>query len=178
MGSEMCIRDRREPIGVVGAIVPWNSPLVLTAMKVAPALATGCSVVLKPSEDTSLSAIRLGQLCLEAGLPAGVLNIVTGLGSTAGQALTEHHDVNKIAFTGSTATGRKILEAATRNLKKVTLELGGKSPMIVMPDADLEMTAQGVANAAFFNGGQVCVAGTRLYAHLSLIHISEPTRPY
>jgi len=155
----------REPIGVVGAIVPWNSPLILTAMKVAPALATGCSVVLKPSEDTSLSAIRLGQLCIEAGLPAGVLNIVTGLGNAAGQALTEHKDVNKIAFTGSTATGRKILQAATDNLKKVTLELGGKSPMIVMPDADLEQTAQGVANAAFFNGGQVCVAGTRLYAH-------------
>lgn len=152
-----------EPVGVVAAITPWNSPLILTAMKLAPALCVGCSVVLKPAEDTSLTALRLGELCIEAGLPAGVLNIVTGYGHVAGQALAEHMDVDKISFTGSTQTGRKILDAAKGNLKRVTLELGGKSPMIVMDDADLELAISGIANAAFFNGGQVCVAGTRLY---------------
>ncbi|MCL4142833.1 UNVERIFIED_CONTAM: hypothetical protein GTU68_026524, partial [Idotea baltica] len=130
---------RKEPVGVVAAITPWNSPLILSVMKVAPALAAGCSVILKPAEDTSLTAIRLGELCIEAGLPAGVLNIVTGYGSEIGQALAEHADVDKIAFTGSGATGRKILQAAQGNLKKVSLELGGKSPMIVMDDADLEL---------------------------------------
>jgi phenylacetaldehyde dehydrogenase len=152
-----------EPVGVVAAITPWNSPLILTAMKLAPALCVGCSVVLKPAEDTSLTALRLGELCVQAGLPPGVLNIVTGYGHIAGQALAEHMDVDKISFTGSTQTGRKILDAAKGNLKRVTLELGGKSPMIVMDDADLELAIPGVANAAFFNGGQVCVAGTRLY---------------
>jgi phenylacetaldehyde dehydrogenase len=152
-----------EPVGVVAAITPWNSPLILTAMKLAPALCVGCSVVLKPAEDTSLTALRLGELCIEAGLPAGALNIVTGYGHVAGQALAEHMQVNKISFTGSTQTGRKILDAAKGNLKRVTLELGGKSPMIVMDDADLDLAIPGVANAAFFNGGQVCVAGTRLY---------------
>ncbi|MFT2092765.1 aldehyde dehydrogenase family protein [Paraglaciecola sp. 2405UD69-4] len=152
-----------EPVGVVAAITPWNSPLILTAMKLAPALCVGCSVVLKPAEDTSLTALRLGELCIEAGLPAGALNIVTGYGQVVGQALAEHNDVAKISFTGSTQTGRKILDAAKGNLKRVTLELGGKSPMIVLDDADLELAIPGVANAAFFNGGQVCVAGTRLY---------------
>lgn len=153
----------KEAVGVVAAITPWNSPLVLTAMKLAPALCVGCSVVLKPAEDTSLTAIRLGELCVEAGLPAGALNIVTGYGHEVGQALAEHKDVDKVAFTGSTETGRKILQAAGGNLKKVTLELGGKSPMVVMNDADLELAIPGIANAIFFNGGQVCVAGTRLY---------------
>ena len=155
----------KQPLGVVAAITPWNSPLVLTAMKLAPALCAGCSVILKPAEDTSLTAIRLAELCIEAGLPAGVLNVVTGYGYEAGQALAEHSDVNKVAFTGSTQTGKKVLEAAGGNLKRVTLELGGKSPMIVMDDADLELAIPGVANAVFFNGGQVCVAGTRLYVH-------------
>ena len=155
----------KEPVGVVAAITPWNSPLILTAMKLAPALCAGCCVVLKPAEDTSLSALRLGELCIEAGLPPGVLNIVTGYGAEVGQALAAHPDVDKVAFTGSTLTGKKILDAAQGNLKRVTLELGGKSPMIVMDDADLSLAIPGVANAIFFNGGQVCVAGTRLYVH-------------
>jgi phenylacetaldehyde dehydrogenase len=154
-----------QPIGVVAAIVPWNSPIVLTAMKLAPALAAGCSIVLKPAEDTSLTAIRLGELLLEAGLPPGVLNIVTGYGEAAGAALASHHDVDKVAFTGSTEVGKLVVAAATSNLKKVTIELGGKSPAIVLPDADLELAIPGVANAIFFNSGQVCVAGSRLYVH-------------
>ncbi len=154
----------KEPVGVVAAITPWNSPLILTAMKLAPALCAGCCVILKPAEDTSLTALRLGELCIEAGLPPGVLNIVTGYGMEVGQALAEHPGIDKVAFTGSTATGKKVLHAAQGNLKRVTLELGGKSPMIVMNDADLELAIPGVANAVFFNGGQVCVAGTRLYA--------------
>ena len=164
-GKRVHAQTRREPVGVVAAITPWNSPLILSVMKIAPALAAGCSVVLKPAEDTSLTAIRLGELLIEAGVPAGVVNIVTGYGHEVGQALAEHDDVNKVAFTGSTATGRKILQAAQGNLKKVSLELGGKSPVIVMDDADLEIAIPGVANAVFFNGGQVCVAGTRLYVH-------------
>lgn len=154
-----------QPIGVVAAIVPWNSPIVLTAMKLAPALAAGCSVVLKPAEDTSLTAIRLGELLLEAGLPPGVLNIVTGYGEAAGAALAGHMDVDKVAFTGSTEVGKLVVAAATSNLKKVTIELGGKSPAIVLPDADLDLAIPGVANAIFFNSGQVCVAGSRLYVH-------------
>ena len=158
----------REPIGVVAAIVPWNSPLVLTAMKLAPALAAGCTIVLKPAEDTSLTALRLGELIAEAGLPAGVLNIVTGLGRDTGAALAAHPGVDKIAFTGSTVTGRAILDAAKTNFKRVTLELGGKSPAIVLPDADLDLAISGVANAIFFNAGQVCIAGSRLYVHRSI----------
>jgi phenylacetaldehyde dehydrogenase len=148
--------------------VPWNSPLVLTAMKLAPALAAGCTIVLKPAEDTTLSALRLGELMLEAGLPAGVLNIVTGVGSETGAALANHQGVDKIAFTGSTQTGRAILDAAKTNFKRVTLELGGKSPAIVLPDADLDLAIPGVANAIFFNAGQVCIAGSRLYVHRSI----------
>ncbi len=158
----------REPVGVVGAIVPWNSPLVLTAMKLAPALAAGCTVVLKPAEDTSLTAVRLVELMHEAGLPPGVVNLVTGYGHEAGAALAAHKGVDKIAFTGSTATGRAILDAAKGNLKKVSLELGGKSPVIVCADADLDAAIPGVANAIFFNGGQVCIAGSRVYAHASI----------
>lgn len=167
-GKKMATWTTREPVGVVAAIVPWNSPLVLTAMKLAPALAAGCTVVLKPAEDTSLSALRLGELILEAGLPAGVLNIVTGLGHDTGAALAAHPGVDKIAFTGSTATGRAMLDAAKGNLKRLTLELGGKSPAIVLPDADLDLAIPGVANAIFFNAGQVCVAGSRLYVHRSI----------
>ena len=164
-GKRMHAYTLNEPVGVVAAITPWNSPLILTAMKLAPALCTGCSVVLKPAEDTSLTAIRLGELCIEAGLPAGAFNIVTGRGPETGSALAEHPLVNKVTFTGSSQTGRKILDAAKGNLKRVTLELGGKSPMIVMNDADLELAIPGIANAIFFNGGQVCVAGSRLYVH-------------
>lgn len=158
----------REPVGVVAAIVPWNSPMVLTAMKLAPALAAGCTIVLKPAEDTTLSALLLGEIMMEAGLPAGVLNIVTGAGATAGAALASHPGVAKIAFTGSTATGRAIMDAAKTDFKRMTLELGGKSPAIVMPDADLELAIPGVANAIFFNAGQVCIAGSRLYVHRSI----------
>jgi phenylacetaldehyde dehydrogenase len=158
----------REPVGVVAAIVPWNSPVVLTAMKLAPALAAGCSIVLKPAEDTSLTALRLGELIAEAGLPDGVLNIVTGRGARAGALLAAHHRVDKVAFTGSTATGRAVLDASKGNLKRVSLELGGKSPVIVMGDADLALAIPGAANAIFFNAGQVCVAGSRSYVHVSI----------
>ena len=162
-GKKLFAYTHKEPIGVVAAIVPWNSPLVLTAMNIAPALAAGCAVVLKPAEDTSLTALRLAELMLEAGVPAGVLNVVTGLGESAGAALAMHRGVDKVAFTGSTEVGKLILDAARGNLKKVTLELGGKSPVIVMADADLTLTVPGAANAIFFNSGQVCVAGSRLY---------------
>ena len=167
-GKQMRSWTTREAVGVVAAIVPWNSPLVLTAMKLAPALAAGCTLVLKPAEDTSLSALRLAELMMEAGLPAGVLNVVTGLGGETGAALANHKDVDKIAFTGSTATGRAVLDAAKTNFKRVTLELGGKSPSIIMPDADLAQAIPGVANAIYFNSGQVCIAGSRLYVHRSV----------
>ena len=164
-GKKIFAYTAKEPIGVVGAIVPWNSPIVLTCMKIAPALAAGCTMVLKPAEDTSLTALRLAELMQEAGFPPGVLNVVTGLGERVGAALAAHPGVDKIAFTGSTEVGKLMLEAARGNLKKLTLELGGKSPAIVLPDADLELTIPGVANAIFFNSGQVCVAGSRLYVH-------------
>jgi phenylacetaldehyde dehydrogenase len=153
----------REPIGVVGQIIPWNFPLLMAAWKLGPALATGNCVVLKPAEQTPLSALRLGELLLEAGLPDGVVNIVTGFGETAGAALAAHEDVDKIAFTGSTEVGQIIVHAAAGNLKKVSLELGGKSPNIVFKDADdLEAAITGAANAIFFNHGQCCCAGSRL----------------
>jgi phenylacetaldehyde dehydrogenase len=155
----------REPIGVVGQIIPWNAPLMMCAWKLAPALATGCTVVLKPAEQTPLTALRLGQLIQEAGFPDGVVNIVTGFGETAGAALAAHGDVDKVAFTGSGEVGRLILQAAAGNLKKVSLELGGKSPVIVFPDADLNLAVPGAMRAIFNNSGQVCAAGSRLYAH-------------
>ena len=164
-GKQVRTWTQREPVGVVAAIVPWNSPLVLTAMKLAPALAAGCTVVLKPAEDTSLTALRLAELMQEAGVPAGVINVVTGFGAETGAVLAAHPGVDKIAFTGSTATGRAVLDAAKTNFKRVTLELGGKSPTIVLPDADLSLAIPGVANAIYFNGGQVCIAGSRLYVH-------------
>ena len=154
---------RREPIGVVGQIIPWNFPLLMAAWKLGPALATGCTVVLKPAEQTPLSALRLGEIALEAGLPPGVLNIVTGFGETAGASLAAHPDVDKIAFTGSTEVGKLIVQAAADNLKKVTLELGGKSPNIVFDDADVKQATAGAANAIFFNHGQCCCAGSRLF---------------
>ena len=155
---------QREPIGVVGAIVPWNFPLMIGAWKIAPALAAGNSVVLKPSEDASLSLLRLAELCLEAGLPPGVLNVVTGSGATAGDALARHPDVDVLVFTGSGPVGRQLLRAsAESNLKRVYLELGGKSPNIVFADApDLAQAAQVSAQGIFRNSGQVCVAGSRL----------------
>ncbi|WP_298195976.1 aldehyde dehydrogenase family protein [Novosphingobium sp.] len=158
----------REPVGVCGQIVPWNVPLSTAILKLAPALAAGCTVVVKPSEETPLSALALGQMVLDAGFPAGVVNIVNGLGAEAGQALAEHPGVDKIAFTGSTATGRRIVTAALGNLKKVGLELGGKSPVMVMPDADLALAVPGVALATFFLQGQNCMAGTRIFAHAAI----------
>ncbi|MDA8745956.1 aldehyde dehydrogenase family protein [Rubripirellula amarantea] len=153
----------REPIGVVGQIIPWNFPLLMAAWKLAPALATGCTVVLKPAEQTPLSALRLGELLIEAGIPAGVVNIVPGFGETAGAAIASHDLIDKVAFTGSTEVGKIIIKAAAGNLKKVTLELGGKSPNVIYDDADIDMAIAGAADAIFFNQGQVCSAGSRLY---------------
>jgi phenylacetaldehyde dehydrogenase len=155
----------REPVGAVGQIIPWNFPLMMAAWKIAPALAAGCTIVLKPAEQTPLSAIRLGQLIQEAGFPDGVVNILTGFGETAGAALAAHPDVDKVAFTGSTEVGKLIVQAAAGNLKKVSLELGGKSPAIVFPDADMDVAIAGTSSAIFFNMGQCCTAGSRLYAH-------------
>ena len=156
---------RREPVGVAAQIVPWNFPLMMAVQKMAPALAAGCTLVLKPAEQTSLSALRFADLVAEAGIPAGVVNIVTGLGETAGDRLVRHPDVDKVAFTGSTEVGKIINRAATDTLKRVTLELGGKSPVIVLPDVDIDKTAAGAARSIFANSGQVCIAGSRLYAH-------------
>jgi phenylacetaldehyde dehydrogenase len=153
----------REPIGVVGQIIPWNFPLLMAAWKLGPALATGCTVVLKPAEQTPLSSLRLGELIIEAGFPEGVVNIVPGYGETAGAALAAHMDVDKVAFTGSTEVGRMIVHAAAGNLKRVSLELGGKSPNVVFKDADMEVAIPGAASAIFFNHGQCCCAGSRLY---------------
>src|SRR6201991_2290806 len=152
----------REPVGVVGQIIPWNFPLLMAAWKLGPVLACACTVVLKPAEQTPLSALRLGELMQEAGLPDGVVNIITGFGD-AGAALAAHDDVDKVAFTGSTEVGKLIVKAAAGNLKKVTLELGGKSPNVVFADADMEGAIAGAANAIFFNHGQCCNAGSRLY---------------
>ncbi len=154
---------RREPVGVVGQIIPWNFPLLMAAWKLGPALATGCAVVLKPAEQTPLSALLLAEMVAEAGFPNGVVNVVPGYGETAGAALASHPEVDKVAFTGSTEVGKLILQAAAGNLKKVSLELGGKSPNIVFDDADLPATIPGAANAIFFNHGQCCCAGSRLY---------------
>ncbi len=157
----------REPVGVVAQVIPWNFPLLMAAWKIGPALAAGCTIILKPAEQTPLTAIRLGELIQEAGFPEGVVNIVTGFGETAGAALAAHPDVDKIAFTGSTEVGKLIVHAATGNLKKVTLELGGKSPNVIMRDADLDVAIPGAASAIFFNHGQCCCAGSRLYVHKS-----------
>ena len=155
----------REPIGVVGAITPWNSPLAMAVLKLAPALAAGCTLVLKPAELTPLSALLLGDLALEAGIPPGVFNVVPGFGEDAGAALAAHEGVDKIAFTGSTEVGRAIVRAAAGNLKKVSLELGGKSPVVVFADADLQAVIPAATFAAFFLQGQNCMAGTRLFVH-------------
>ena len=160
----------REPVGVVGAIVPWNFPLLMACFKVIPAVTAGNTVVLKPAEQTPLTALRLGELILEAGFPEGVVNIVPGFGD-AGAALASHADVDKIAFTGSTAVGKKIVAAAAGNLKKLSLELGGKAPNIIFADADLEAAIKGSAHAGFFNQGQCCVNGSRLYVERSAFDV-------
>jgi aldehyde dehydrogenase (NAD+) len=162
--ADMLVYTRKEPVGVCGQIIPWNFPLLMAAWKLGPALAAGCAVVLKPAEQTPLSALRLGELALEAGFPPGVLNVVTGDGST-GSALVEHPGVDKLAFTGSTVVGREIGAKAGRALKRVTLELGGKSPNIILPDADLRAAIGGSFQAIYFNSGQACNAGSRLFVH-------------
>ncbi len=154
---------KREPVGVVGAIIPWNVPLMIAMWKIAPTLATGCTIVIKPSEVTPLATLRLAELALDAGIPPGVINVVNGLGNEAGQALVEHPLVSKISFTGSVTTGKLINKTATDTLKNVTLELGGKSPVILLDDADLEKASKGISMGIFGNTGQVCVAGSRLY---------------
>jgi len=164
-GGRVNAFTRREPVGVVAQIIPWNFPLVMAAWKLAPALAVGCTCVLKPAEQTPLTALRLGELIIEAGFPPGVVNIVTGYGETTGAALVKHPGIDKIAFTGSTAVGKLINKQATDTLKRVSLELGGKSPVIVLPDADANTVIGGAAGAIFFNAGQVCAAGSRLYVH-------------
>lgn len=167
-GTKFHAYVRREPVGVCAQIVPWNFPLAMAAWKLSPALATGCTCILKPAEQTSLTALRLGELIVEAGFPPGVVNILTGLGETSGAALVAHADVDKVAFTGSTSVGKLINKSATDTLKRVSLELGGKSPVIVLPDADIATVAGGAAQAIFFNSGQVCTAGSRLYVHRKL----------
>jgi phenylacetaldehyde dehydrogenase len=167
-GAKYLAYTLREPVGVVGQVIPWNFPLLMAAWKLGPALATGCTVILKPAEQTPLSALRLGELIQEAGFPEGVVNIVPGYGETAGAALAAHNDVDKIAFTGSTEVGKLIVHAATGNLKKVSLELGGKSPNVVYKDADLDTAIPGAASAIFFNHGQCCCAGSRLYVEKSI----------
>lgn len=160
---------RRVPVGVVGQINPWNFPLMGAALKIGPAIAAGCATVLKPAEQTSLSSLRLAELAMECGFPAGFVNVVTGTGPAAGAALVDDASVAKISFTGSTDTGRQIAAACGRSLKRCTMELGGKSPVIVLPDADLEAAARGIAMSIFFNSGQTCSAGSRLFAHVSII---------
>jgi phenylacetaldehyde dehydrogenase len=162
-GAKYLAYTLREPVGVVGQIIPWNFPLLMAAWKLGPALTTGNCVVLKPAEQTPLTALRLGELIQEAGIPDGVVNIVPGYGETAGAALAAHPDVDKVAFTGSTEVGKLILQAAAGNLKKVSLELGGKSPNVVLGDADVDAAVAGAASAIFFNHGQCCCAGSRLY---------------
>ncbi len=162
-GAQYLAYTLREPVGVVAQIIPWNFPLLMAAWKLGPALAAGCTVVLKPAEQTPLSALRLGELICETGFPDGVVNIVSGYGETAGAALAAHPDVDKVAFTGSTEVGKLIVAAAAGNLKKVSLELGGKSPNVVCKDADIEASIPGVASAIFFNHGQCCCAGSRLF---------------
>ncbi|WP_040763860.1 aldehyde dehydrogenase family protein [Novipirellula maiorica] len=161
--SEFHAFTLREPVGVVGQIIPWNFPLLMAAWKLAPALTTGCTVILKPAEQTPLSALRLGELILQAGVPDGVVNIITGFGETAGAAIASHDQIDKVAFTGSTEVGKLIINAATGNLKRVSLELGGKSPNVIYDDADLDSAIAGAADAIFFNQGEVCSAGSRLF---------------
>jgi aldehyde dehydrogenase (NAD+) len=158
----------KEPVGVVGAIIPWNGPFTATIWKIGPAIATGCTVVLKPAEEAPLTSLRIAELAMEAGIPPGVINVVPGYGETAGAALASHHDVDKVAFTGSHVTGQSIIRASAGNLKRVSLELGGKSPDIVFADADLDAAVPGAAMAVFANSGQICSAGTRLFVEQAI----------
>jgi len=160
----------REPVGVVGAIIPWNFPMMIGMWKIAPALACGCTMVVKPAEITPLSMLRIAELLLEAGLPPGVFNVVTGKGSVVGDALVQHPDVNKVTFTGSPGVGRGILQGAASNFKRVTLELGGKSANIIFADANLDRAARNAASGIFFNAGQVCSAGSRVLVERSAYH--------
>ena len=155
----------REPLGVVAAIVPWNVPLIMATAKLAPAIAAGCTIVIKPAEETPLTTLRYAELMQEAGFPPGVVNVVTGPGHAAGAALASHPGVDKVAFTGSTETGKRIVEASAGNLKKVSLELGGKSPVLILEDADVATAAANAAEIVMLNSGQMCFAGTRLFAH-------------
>ncbi|CAG7612021.1 aldehyde dehydrogenase family protein [Leucobacter soli] len=168
-GAERFSYTLREPLGVVGAITPWNAPTMIAAWKIAPALAAGNTLVVKPAADASLSTLKLGELALEAGIPGGVLNVVTGTGTSAGAALAEHPLVDKVTFTGSTAVGTRIASAAGANLAKVTLELGGKSPQIVWPDADLDAVVPVAALSLFANQGQTCASGSRIYVHRDVL---------
>lgn len=158
----------KESVGVVGMIVPWNFPLLLTCYKLAPALAAGCTCIIKPAEHTPLTALKLGALCLEAGFPAGAINVVTGQGSVVGKALIESPGVDKIAFTGSTEIGREVMRGAAGTIKRVSLELGGKSPNVVFADARLDWAANGACAGIFYNKGEVCAAGSRLFVHKSV----------
>ncbi|HEY1875155.1 MAG TPA: aldehyde dehydrogenase family protein [Steroidobacteraceae bacterium] len=158
----------RQPVGVAAQIIPWNFPLIMATLKISPALAVGCTLILKPAEQTSVTALRMADFVAEAGFPPGVINVVTGNGHTAGDRLVKHPDVDKVAFTGSTEVGKIINRNATETLKRVTLELGGKSPVIVMPDVNVDEVAPAAAGGVFFNAGQICVAGSRLFAHRSI----------
>ena len=168
MGRPTLSYTTREPVGVIGAIIPWNTPLMIAAWKLAPALAAGNTMVVKPAEDAPLSVLHLASLMQEAGVPDGVVNVVPGLGSTAGAALVEHPDVDKISFTGSPATGKAIQIAAAGSFERLTLELGGKTPQIIFADANIEAAVGGTAMGLFFNQGEVCAAGTRILVHRSI----------
>jgi len=168
LAGDVVSYTRREPVGVVGAIIPWNAPAAASVWKIGPALATGCTVVLKPSEEAPLTPLLIADLMQEAGVPEGVVNVVTGTGSEAGAALAEHAGVDKLVFTGSTATGQSIVRASAGNLKRLSLELGGKSPVIVCADADLERAVPVAAMAVFANSGQICIAGSRLFVERSI----------
>ncbi|MDX1562599.1 MAG: aldehyde dehydrogenase family protein, partial [Gammaproteobacteria bacterium] len=164
-GARISAYTLREPVGVVAQIIPWNFPLAMATWKLAPALAAGCTTILKPAEQTPMTALRLGELIVEAGFPPGVVNVLTGYGETTGAALVAHRGIDKVAFTGSVEVGKLVNRLATDTLKRVSLELGGKSPVIVLPDFDVKAAVGGAANAIFFNAGQVCAAGSRLYVH-------------
>jgi aldehyde dehydrogenase (NAD+) len=170
---------RHEPIGVIGQIIPWNYPLLMQAWKLAPALAAGNTIVMKPAEQTPLSALRLGELILEAGFPEGVVNLLPGFGSTAGAAIARHMDVDKVAFTGSTEVGRLIMEAVAKsNLKRISLELGGKSPNIIFADSDLDDAVEGAHLGLFVNQGQSCCAGSRVFVEeTSMTNLSRRASP-
>jgi len=167
-GANHFCYTRHEPVGVVGQIIPWNFPLLMQAWKLGPALAAGCTVVLKPAEQTPLTALRVGELLIEAGMPKGVVNILPGYGPTAGGAMTRHPDIDKIAFTGSTEVGHIVMEACSKSMKRITMELGGKSPMVVFADCDLQRAVDSAHVGLFLNQGQCCIASSRIYVEESI----------